>query len=875
MVPRSRPSPASRHRQPTPPDHLVPDHLVTEKFRCAAEHLLSGEDKSATISLLLTGAGRSLRARQTSVSSILFVSLERAIKHLCVTQMLAARASFAAARRAAAFALLWLAVAAPLRAQPINIWSSSKPLLLPEAGVAPSGFTIDLAADHLHRFGDIPLHVQVSPTGPTFVDDRQLQLRLLLAPGSVAPRNRSTSYLLTLDLPAGSGPLKQTFYLPKWVLGGTLVATVLEAGQPLPGYRGELGPGGGRGEDLESAWMESVQGNYCWIAAPGSTPLANASQPDEIDDLRILLAAIAPELLTFEQLYSPQAAISILRQYGPLAGLQYRTAEQVPADWKGVSQSHVWITRWSTYRWLEEHRPEAALALRQFVRCGGALWLLEVDDQQTLQTHFQTAFDPTAFDASNSETDSPEEQEAAEVQPLTHPDFVLHPAPQISAIVPPNHLYGSTLRPRRALAEQVQAFQRSNPTNQQLLLENMQWLHNRLLHFNPNDTFVLQLGIGIIVGNQTPNSLSGPPQLWQSMLERSEERTSSVLTRGIDPIAGDNRFWNWVIPGVAQPPVYTFIGLLIVFVILVGPVAYRKLNRMGRSYLMFLVAPVLAFATTLFLVTYGLLADGLGTQARIRQITWVCDRDGGAMRYWRSTYFAGIRPSEGLHFPANSRLEPYYISEFNNWYDMTNREGMVMGNITLSQDSLRLSSGFLPSRQQRQFMAYRPLEKVGGLGWSAETSGKPRAENRFDYALREIILRDADGQYWELPELAAGHSAALTPIAEAEISRRLSDLYVRNRLELPEGLSLGYGRRRPMELISRMVNGEPWRGTLAAQRVSGSEGWLEWHLQDMLQTSSTLRPGTFIALADVTEDCIAIPSATLVQSIHYVLGELQ
>jgi hypothetical protein len=331
-----------------------------------------------------------------------------------------------------------------------------------------------------------------------------------------------------------------------------------------------------------------------------------------------------------------------------------------------------------------------------------------------------------------------------------------------------------------------------------------------------------------------------------------------------------------VIPGVAQPPVYTFIGLLIVFVILVGPVAYRKLNQMGRSYLMFVVAPVLALATTLFLFAYGLIADGLGTQARVRQITWICDRDGGAMRYWRSTYFAGVRPSDGLQFPADTRLEPYYLSEFNNWHDMTHGEGVLMGNIALSENAMRLSSGFLPSRQQRQFVAYRPLENAGGLSWiSGAGEEPPRVQSRLDYALREVILRADDGRYWSLPELAAGQSAALTPVDDAQISRSLSGLYFRNRPELPEGINLGRSRSGRMELISHLLSVEPWRDNPAAKRVSGSEGWMEWYLQNMLQTTSTLRPGTFVALADVTEDCVAVPSATLVQSIHYVLGELQ
>lgn len=769
--------------------------------------------------------------------------------------------------------LLWLSLVAPSAAQPPNFWAGDTHLALPEYGATRSGFTLDLTVDRLHRFGDIPLHVNVYPTGRTFVEDRQIQLQLVLQPASVVPRSRSTSYQLTLTLPEGSGPLQQTFYLPKWVLGGTLTATVLEGGQPLAGYRGQFVSGSGHGDAWEAAWMESAEGNFCWIAAPGSTPLAEARDAAEIDDLRSLLAVIAPELLTLEPLRSPQAALPLLRQYGRAAGLGYRTAEEVPTNWKGVAQSQVWITRWSTYRWLAEHRPEAELALRQFVRCGGALWLLEVDDQLAFQTHFNTAFDPATLTATDSSAETTHDLTVDE-QPTETDPLVLYSTPQID-LLQRNYFANASLLPRRALVEQVQAFHRAHPSRQTFVPDNLFWLSERQRNVEPNDTFTLQLGVGLIIGSRLADTLTDTHILWRTLLNLSQERTSSVLTRGVDPVAGDSRFWNWVIPGVAQPPVYTFIGLLMVFVILVGPVAYRKLNRMGRSYLMFVVAPLLALATTLFLFAYGLIADGLGTQARIRQITWICDRDGGALRYWRSTYFAGIRPRDGLSFPGNTHLEPYYLSEFSDWHAMNGGEGVLQGNLALSDEAIRLSSGFLPSRQQRQFVAYRPVENAGGLSLSGGRGASPRVESHLDFALREVILRAEDGQYWGTAELPAGQAATLTLIADVEIARTLSDLYVRNRPELPEGLSLGRGRRRSMELLTRLINAEPWRGSAAAQRASGSEGWLEWHLQDMLQTTSMLRPGTFVALADVTEDCVAVPSAKLVQSIHYVLGELQ
>ena len=34
-------------------------------------------------------------------------------------------------------------------------------------------------------------------------------------------------------------------------------------------------------------------------------------------------------------------------------------------------------------------------------------------------------------------------------------------------------------------------------------------------------------------------------------------RVSPLLRRGVDPLMGDSRHRRWLIPGVAEPPVYT------------------------------------------------------------------------------------------------------------------------------------------------------------------------------------------------------------------------------------------------------------------------------------------------------------------------------
>ena len=100
---------------------------------------------------------------------------------------------------------------------------------------------------------------------------------------------------------------------------------------------------------------------------------------------------------------------------------------------------------------------------------------------------------------------------------------------------------------------------------------------------------------------------------WEMIKRLAVEKSSPTLRRGVDPLAGSERFLDWRIPGISEPPVYTFIGFLSTF--FVGPVAYWQTKRIGRPYLMFAIAPVLTAITTLSMLGYSIIADGFGSHA--------------------------------------------------------------------------------------------------------------------------------------------------------------------------------------------------------------------------------------------------------------------
>ena len=192
-------------------------------------------------------------------------------------------------------------------------------------------------------------------------------------------------------------------------------------------------------------------------------------------------------------------------------------------------------------------------------------------------------------------------------------------------------------------------------------------------------------------------------------------RSSTTLVRGVEPMLGDSRFLQWMVPGVAQPPVYTFMGLLAAFVILVGPIAYRRTTRSGRGYLMFAIAPVLAILTTVIMFAYGILADGFGTIVRVRQISYSDGSSGDLGERVRSTYFAGIRPGDGLRFPSDAEVYPYPEFDERSWEQAAAGGRRASGRIDIDDEHQVFSKDFLPSRRQRQFVSTITKSNVGRL----------------------------------------------------------------------------------------------------------------------------------------------------------------
>ncbi len=383
---------------------------------------------------------------------------------------------------------------------------------------------------------------------------------------------------------------------------------------------------------------------------------------------------------------------------------------------------------------------------------------------------------------------------------------------------------------------------------------------------------VRQVGAGQMVVVKQDSFLS-PAQVLALMKRTAGYRVSPLLRRGVDPLLGNRRFFEWMIPGVAQPPVYTFIGLLTVFVILVGPIAYRRTTKLGRGYLMFAIAPILALLTTVAMFGYGIVADGFGTAARVRQLTWVDGASGDAAERVRGTYFAGIRPGDGLRFAADAEVFPFQEGIGVSWRDSLELSPSVLGTVEMRSDEQRFSSSFLPSRQQRQFITQLPRPGIGFLQLTPAEEGMtaPTVTNGFEFTLRDVVIRDQEGKTWRIQNLSPGQSMPGSPLTARAASKILGQMYNAfvPRAEVREQSDRRSRSRREIYDVLSTINNQVDRST------DMTKGQFESWLQRQMQTLGELPSSHFVATADLSQDVLAVEECEVTASVRYVFGTLR
>ena len=301
-------------------------------------------------------------------------------------------------------------------------------------------------------------------------------------------------------------------------------------------------------------------------------------------------------------------------------------------------------------------------------------------------------------------------------------------------------------------------------------------------------------------------------------------------------------FWDWVIPGVGQPPVLLFQVLISLFVVAIGPLNYFMLRRKGRLHLLVVTVPLSAVVATGGLVGYAALAEGFDTRVRVRSFTYLDQARGEAACWSRQTYFAGVAPSDGLRFPADVAVYRYSSGS---------RENDNLRLETVWDANQHLAAGWIQSRTMAQFMCLRSRATTAALQIESQAGTPPHVTNQLGTHVTALLLSDNSGNIYAALNLANGDQAVLQANQVAEACTAIGDTINANALGMDHPSGAGNRGNDYLEWLITRVESD----TAAIQRQS-----------------LPLAPRTYVALVEKSPEVAIGCDADQEHSLHLIWG---
>jgi len=303
-------------------------------------------------------------------------------------------------------------------------------------------------------------------------------------------------------------------------------------------------------------------------------------------------------------------------------------------------------------------------------------------------------------------------------------------------------------------------------------------------------------------------------------------------------------YWKFLIPGVGEAPIISFLLLVSLFAVAIGPINYLFLGRARRLYLLLLTVPVGAALVTISLFLFALFSDGLGMRLRVRSYTDLDQRTGRAAAWSRHSYYAGMAPSEGLVFPEDATVFPIVHEPA--------ATGSDRATLLIWDGNQQLRRGYLSSRTATQYMLCRATTTKNTLAVSEtrNAGSPPTIENRLATRIRYLLLRDSRGDYFAGQSIADQAKKELRPVEPAVAATAMGKLADAVRPDVPHGYDpkfhddnffLRVGGRR-----ARFVAGDGGAGD-----PTMDSSLLETNLKEALEpTKHSLVPGTYVAIVE-------------------------
>ena len=289
-------------------------------------------------------------------------------------------------------------------------------------------------------------------------------------------------------------------------------------------------------------------------------------------------------------------------------------------------------------------------------------------------------------------------------------------------------------------------------------------------------------GLGRIAVIEAGNPYARPTHFWQWVCGAiGTDRLTWKDRHGISLVDSNQDYWDFMIPGFGASPVESFLAVITVFILCIGPLNFWFLKKSKRLYLLPITVGAAALLTTVTMLVYALVSDGIRTRVRLQSFTMLDERDEQhiASTHSRHSYLASITPANGLIFPREMCVYPveaYYR------YDRK-REEFVNGR----SSKRRLKRGYVAPRTTMQFMTTGVENTDCGLAVDGSGSSL-KATNRIDVDLQHAWLRDDDGKLFYSGTTAVGQPLKFEPTDEDAAIKLFKQLLKTNKPTPPAGI---------------------------------------------------------------------------------------
>jgi hypothetical protein len=580
-------------------------------------------------------------------------------------------------------------------------------------------------------------------------------LRVVLCPNGHSRFNYDEKVTAYIDVPANAPSVEAIVNVPQRQQWNVMHVEFFEDGVPLKHYDAAYNQmrTGGRywGDDFASVIVidadAPTRDQYRNIMTTITSSTSPVKNQHNLPDVRWLLAAIPGNQVNGNNVLSYTTEkyddAQLLQTFATHGGIDVLPPSELSSSWLSLSNADLIVVSLDDLQLLKEKHAEQHEALQHWIMAGGSLVVYNVGDQ------WQELSKLCTLVGVEDERNGPGEESPWKL--ANRSKFKV----QVDGVNNQNNGYSYAIPGGGGMSSTTVVVDPSGmavPVNT-WTKPPFAWRH---------------CGLGAVVAYRS-DPFPGLPVEWNGLWNTLESRQFLWSRRhGMSHRQDNPDFWNFVIPGVGEAPVFSFMTMIALFMLAIGPANYYYLNRWRRLSLLLVTVPVGAGIFTGGLFAFALLSDGFSTRARVRSFTVIEPKSSQAATMSRQTYYTAFVPSDGMRYPTNTAVYPLHYSPqkeaISNYFFYQSDSQWV-------DDKLQLQRRYLTAREHRQFVTVRSTDTPARLEARA-TGSTMQVENRLGVPIDFLMLVDDQGKLFGLEDMAVDAQAIVPPLDPAVAQRQ-------------------------------------------------------------------------------------------------------